>query len=280
MASHSAGAGSGATQGSLDAVKVDTAATVADLANATDGLGALKIIIDAIQTDLDNGTDGLGALKALLDAIPTTMVGTDDAALASVLGILTDVADDTVDTATIMGLARKTLSETKEIERHLHNWERWFAKKTAPTATRFADNLSVLALASDDPWTRLTPGAVNVWGSDVQIWGTDDAAAILPSEHRSFLDFHRLRLHDAADDKKTYLIQIIASETSADDGRTAGTYTDIPVFGEKGDKPPAPIEVMMDKVSAVTSIWARLMTIDGTATSTLDLQFGVHGYPA
>ena len=42
--------GTGASAGSVALVKVDTAATVADLANPTDGLGALKAGIDAIST--------------------------------------------------------------------------------------------------------------------------------------------------------------------------------------------------------------------------------------
>ena len=60
----------------IAAIKSDTAAAVADLANGTDGLGALKAlvdtvdtVVDGIQTDLSNGTDGLGALKTLIDAV-------------------------------------------------------------------------------------------------------------------------------------------------------------------------------------------------------------------
>ena len=250
------------------------------LLEGTYGLSNLQVLIAAIQTDLDNGTDGLGALKSLLDAIPTTMVGTDSAATEAVLGTITDTADETVDTATVVSLTRKNLEEAHEIERHLHNWERWFAiAQTNLSATRFAEELSVLAIAGDDPWTRLTPGNVNVWGSDVQIWGTDDAAAILPTGHQAVLDFHRIRLHDAEDDKKTYIIQIVSSTTSAADGRTAGTYTEFPLFIEKGSKAPAPIEILYDRVGGGHLIWARIMTIDGTIASTLDVQFGVHGYP-
>jgi len=260
----------------------------ADLDNGTDGLGALKALIDLLQidtsaiiADLDNATDGLGALKILIDAIPTTMVGTNLAATEAVLGTITDTADETVDTATVVSLTRKNLEEAHEIERHLHNWERWFAiAQTNLSATRFAECLSVLALAADDPWTRLTPGAVNVWGSDVQIWGSDDAATVLPSGHQLVLDFHRLRLHDANDDKITYIMQIVSSPTSAADGRTAGTFTEFPLFIEKGDKSPAPIEVLYDRVTGTDGVWARIMTIDGTIASTLDVQFGVHGYPA
>ena len=84
----------------------DVKAILDDLANSTDGLGALKTLIDAIPTvaqiqtemeedgaslldtirdELANGSDGLTALKSAIDAIPTTMVGTDNAALATVL---------------------------------------------------------------------------------------------------------------------------------------------------------------------------------------------------
>jgi len=267
-----------ANQTDLDAIIVDTTAIIADLDNSTDGLSALKALIDLVQTDttaiiadLDNATDGLGALKALIDLTSK----------AAVVGGLTDVAAETEDTATLVALARYNIAEAKEIERHLHNWERWFAiAQTNLSATRFAECLSVLALAADDPWTRLTPGAVNVWGSDVQIWGSDDAATILPTGHQLVLDFHRLRLHDANDDKKTYIMQIVSSPTSAADGRTAGTFTEFPLFIEKGSKSPAPIEIMYDRVDGTHGIWVRIMTTDGTDASTLDVQFGVHGYPA
>jgi len=107
----------GATQASVDLVKVDTAATVLDLANATDGLGALKILIDAVQTDLDNGTDGLGALKALLDAIPVTMVGTNLAFTALVGGALATAAHtgEVDEATTVMGYTKQMATNSEKI---------------------------------------------------------------------------------------------------------------------------------------------------------------------
>ena len=68
-----------ATDG-LGALKTLIDTVNSDLANGTDGLGALKALIDTVNSDLANGTDGLGALKTLIDAIPTTaMRGTDGA---------------------------------------------------------------------------------------------------------------------------------------------------------------------------------------------------------
>ena len=49
-------------------------------------------VIDTIRDELANGVDGLSALKTLIDAIPTTMVGTNNAFLASVGGAIDDAA--------------------------------------------------------------------------------------------------------------------------------------------------------------------------------------------
>ena len=49
-------------------------------------------LLDTIRDELANGADGLTALKTAIDAIPTTMVGTNNAALASVVGALADGA--------------------------------------------------------------------------------------------------------------------------------------------------------------------------------------------
>lgn len=51
--------------------------------------------VENVKADLDNGSDGLTALKTAIDAIPTTaMRGTDNAALATVVGALADAAVD------------------------------------------------------------------------------------------------------------------------------------------------------------------------------------------
>ena len=81
--------------------------TVPDAAGVAPTVGEIQTemeengasVLDTIRDALANGVDGLSALKTLIDAIPTTMVGTDNAALATVLGaavgasISADIAD-------------------------------------------------------------------------------------------------------------------------------------------------------------------------------------------
>ena len=88
------------------------------LDNATYGLSALDTDLTTIINDLANGTDGLGALKTLLVAIPTTMVGTDDAALASVLGALnTATKSGAIDTeTTVMGYTKQAIDLLEHID--------------------------------------------------------------------------------------------------------------------------------------------------------------------
>lgn len=108
----------------LSALQTLIAAVQDDLDNGTDGLGALKALIDtaqsgitAIGNDLDNGTDGLGAIKTAVDAVPTTaMRGTDDAALASVLGALNDAAASgaVTDADTLMQYTKQVVTYTED----------------------------------------------------------------------------------------------------------------------------------------------------------------------
>ena len=95
----------------IDAVKTETALIVGDtnelqVDNVPGLIAALPTaveiqaemeangasLLDTIRDELANATDGLSALKTLIDAIPTTMVGTDNAFLASVGGALADAA--------------------------------------------------------------------------------------------------------------------------------------------------------------------------------------------
>ncbi len=99
---------------------------VADLANATDGLGALKTLIDTVNTDLANGTDGLGALKTLIDTVNTDLSnGTDGlGALKTLIDALNDISTADVnaqvvdvlktDTVTLPGQTAPPLAPTFE----------------------------------------------------------------------------------------------------------------------------------------------------------------------
>ncbi|KKL46963.1 hypothetical protein LCGC14_2340320, partial [marine sediment metagenome] len=69
-------------------------------------------------------TDGLSALKTLIDAIPTTMVGTNNAALASVLGALaTGAATGAVTSSDeVMAYVKQLVTNSRRVVHHMDFW--------------------------------------------------------------------------------------------------------------------------------------------------------------
>jgi len=237
-------------------------------------------LVRAVQVDAD-GNLTLSAASLLVAAINSDA----DVTVADVMGNKLDVASNTVGTASAIALLRyllaelgETLEEVEEIDGHIHNWGRGIGARPVPTATRFAEPLGVLAVAPAPIWFRFTPGAVNVWGAWLQMWGPDDALAILPTGKDAFWDMHKIKLVDAADDKKNYILQLAADLGSPANALITGTYGEYPLFIEKGDKAPAPTPILTDRLPAACSMWGRIVTTDGDAGSWLDVQFEVHGY--
>ncbi len=212
--------------------------------------------------------------------VPPVADSADNVRTRDVIGNKEDVANRTVDEASLVGLAREICSQAEIIESHHHNYARAIGAKVTPTGTRFAESIGVLGLVPADAFFTLEPGNVNVWGSWLQIWGTDDAAAILPSGRQGFWDIHKMRLYDSVTNNKNYIVQLAASTTAAADALTAGTYAEFGLYFEKVTGQPAPFNILTNRESAATSMWARLMTTDGTDASDLLVQFEVHGYPA
>ena len=88
------------------------------LTTLSTAVGAVQTAVNTANSDLSNGTDGLGALKTLIDAVPTTMVGTNSAALASVVGALdaTAVATAAGDNDTAMSILKGIITDTNELQ--------------------------------------------------------------------------------------------------------------------------------------------------------------------
>ena len=100
------------------------AVAAGDLSVMAANIVTLDTVADGIQTDLSNATDGLGALKSLIDAIPTTMRGTDNAALASVVGALDDAAadGDVTDADTLMSYQKQLVGNVRDNGRGGQFW--------------------------------------------------------------------------------------------------------------------------------------------------------------
>lgn len=273
---------------------------VADVANVSTDVTDIKAVTDllpdagALTSIAQNATVALDATVAkaatvALDATvakeATLTVPVADAAAnvnaRDVTGNKTDAASDTIGVASLIALIRKTLDEAKETEQHIHNYERWIGPAAVPSGeNHVADPLGEPGGAPAGVITsfQFTSGPNNTWGPAVQIFGATDAAVCLPSGLQAFYDLHRLRPTDAEEDKRDWIIRIIEG-TSAAAGVAADTYLVVPMFMEKSTKVPLPVELIDERVPAGTKHWAQVLLTTNNNEETLDLQFGLHGYP-
>ncbi len=98
--------------------------------------------VETVQADVEALSTSVAAMSTSVDAVATTTTSTN--------------------------------IEVEEIEKHVHNYGRSFGVKASQTATRFAEGVGILAVATDDIFYTFEPGNQAVWGDWQQIWGTDE----------------------------------------------------------------------------------------------------------
>ena len=202
--------------------------------------------------------------------------------IADAIGNKTDIASETVNVASLIALSRKILSEAHEIERHLHNYERWIGPAAVASGEdHVADALGEVGGTPAGVITsfQLTSGANKTWGTAVQIWGATDSALILPTGRQAYFELHRLRIIDVQTNTHDWFLRIIAGASAAA-GVSADTYGIIPLFVENTNKIVTPVELLDERMIAGTKLWIQLLHTSDNDAETMDLQFGVHGYPA
>ena len=247
------------------------------MANQLNGVEIIQTDIVSVEGKVDTviSTNALASvLGALNDAVAAGVVTDVDTAIAYLKQLVTAELAAVTERSTI-------LAEVQETERHLHNLERWIGPAAAPSGEdHIADNLGGVAVAPLGVQTsfQLTSGLNKDWGTAVQIWGATDCT-LLPVGRQAFFDPHRIRFTDVEQDKKEWLICVIYGSSAAA-GISAGTYTMHPFFIEKTDKNDADIELYFDHVPAGTKVWVQILNITANDAWYLDIQFGVHGYPA
>lgn len=173
------------------------------------------------------------------------------------------------------------LNEVEEVERHVHNYERWFGPAAVASGEdHVADPVGEVGGTPAGVVTSftLTSGANKTWGAAVQIFGATDAAVVLPTGKQAAFDIHRLQPTGTNSDKKDWFLRVIAG-TSAAAGVTADTYTTIPLFVEDTDKVQTPVELITEHETAGTKMWVQLLYLADNTQKTVDLQFAAHGYP-
>lgn len=154
-----------------------------------------------------------------------------------------------------------------EVERHLHSYEHWFEKATAPNAEiHVADHIGegagpfVVDAGNDD------------WGAWVQILGSTDT----PHQAGSVkFDPHRL-LFTNAESNESYFLQI-ANGASGAAGLAAGTYTEAAFHPASNQIDSGPVDIQTRRIATGTKVWVRCMC-PGVNTATLTFYYGIHEY--
>ena len=155
----------------------------------------------------------------------------------------------------------------KEIEIHLHSWERWF--ETAASAdgeVHVADNIGngsgafQIDAGNDD------------WGAWVQLIGSSDT----PDETGSdYYDLHRIDI-EATERNETYFFQF-GFDASGVDALTNGNYTEVVIHPVSNQADSIPVIVQTPRIAAGTKAWVRCKC-PGQNTATLDFYIGLHEY--
>lgn len=163
----------------------------------------------------------------------------------------------------------RIFKETKEIERHLHNREKWFGDAAVAVgethvADRMVGGIAAFALLSDN----------DDFGSWVQLIGSDDTPV---SAGMIIFDGHRFMVVDT-DSTAAFIIQVAAGE-SADLAASiaAEEFTEVPYISQSNQNDSGISDIMSLRIPVGSKIWGRCACI-GQDAKTINVYFGIHEY--
>lgn len=228
--------------------------------------------IDTLIAALLAGFDGEIIINpASVIASVTNPVDIDPASvIASVTNPVTVSKIDALATAGLLSTEDSLSYRLGEIERHLHNRERWYGKLAVQTATDWAEN-------------NLTPfraiSGNNAYGTDpndeAQVLGTADTPIIAGNTR---YDLHKLFIVDASS-TSIYKLRIIYGTGTMADAITAEQYSIVMVKidAAAGETPNVPVPIMMRRgTCGQTKIWIQAWNAINNAT--IDFFVGLHEY--
>jgi hypothetical protein len=159
------------------------------------------------------------------------------------------------------------LVEALEIERHIHNLERWWGKSADQSGNNWATRGTLTPF-------QVTSG-IGDWGAWIKVVGTDDTPI---RAGMTRFDFHKFLVIDV-DSLTPYIIQFAKGE-SGDAGVAAGTFTEF-MYVASTDNPSkaggGPISMRTARgYAGIDKVWCR---IKNATADTLDFFLGVHEYP-
>lgn len=156
-----------------------------------------------------------------------------------------------------------------EIEKHIHNYEKWFGAALVPNAEiHVADRMA----GGISPF-RLTAGNDD-FGNWVQVLGSSDTPV---QTGMVKVDLHRLIVIDT-NATDPFIIQIITGESAGFAAKlVAEDFDEVPYVSATNNNDSGVTEIIDKRCIATEKVWMRCAAI-GSSGSVFDFYFGIHEY--
>ncbi len=175
---------------------------------------------------------------------------------------------DNVSASGLTGAPGSVSYEIEEVDRHIHNFERWMSKAAAAVGeTHVADRIT------DSQTPFQADGGNDTWGPWIQVLGSDDTPVRTAQEK---YDMHRLLIVSHEHNTNCYFVQIGFGESGAA-ALSAESYTEITLVTGSGATEVGPVDLLSRRQDKETKAWARVWAV-GKDTGTLDFLLGIHEY--
>jgi len=189
-----------------------------------------------------------------------------DAAVAVVDGYTAKIDDAATDG--LAGFNNSLAYRVNEIERHLHNVERWWGAVAVPSETN--------AIEANVNRPFVAASGANTWGAAISILGTADNPVLATDIN---FDIHRLLITDLDNNITPWRLRIIWGTGTSAAAIAAGQWSEIMIESNAvpGNRAGgSPVEVIMRRVAVGWKLWAQAWNV----TNALELSFfwGAHGY--
>lgn len=155
-----------------------------------------------------------------------------------------------------------------EVDRHNHNYERWFGLSGSPSGeTHRAQRIGTTSTAF-----QMDAGN-NTWGNWLQILGSSDTPAVAGMVK---YDLHRLAVTAVERTNAIHFVQLGYGASGAA-ALTANTYTEFIFEPTVVQGRVAPVDIISRRQDAGTKAWVRCWVV-GQDTGTVDFFIGLHEY--
>jgi len=176
---------------------------------------------------------------------------------------------DSAETDGLLGVHDSLSYRAEEIERHLHNLEKWFGIATIPdgeihVADRMVGGIQPFILEAGD----------DDFGDWIQILGSADTPVI--GDQVKF-DAHRFMVM-STNSTNPYIIQVVSGESADIDSKIAAEeFTEAAYISASNNNDSGISEIMARRTDSAKKVWARCACI-GSNGSTISMYFGIHEY--